>query len=483
MNAERVWLKEVRLYERNVTLRLPFRFGVVTLTESPQAFARVRLALADGSEGWGMAAEMLAPKWFDKSPELSNEDNFEQLRLSLKLASDAYLAVDGATPFALMARNRADIINSGATFGLNALTAGYGPALLDRAVLDAACRLRATSFWRAMQQNLAGMAPADLLPEFAGFDMDAFLKALAPRQKLHARHTVGMLDPLTSADRPDDAALNDGLPETLEEVIRAYGQRYFKLKVGGDLAQDLERLEAIAAVLDGIGEPYHATLDGNEQYDDVDGVLALTSAMAESPSLGRLCRAILFIEQPIRRASALARDVTELAHRFAVIIDESDDGFDVFPRAREQGYRGISSKTCKGFYKSLINAARCVIWNAEENGAGYFMSAEDLTCQPGVALQQDLALVALLGLTNVERNGHHYVRGMIGATDSEQSAFLSAHPDLYRTLDGLACVRIHEGELGIGSLACPGFAVGAEPDWTSLDEMRLPDAVKRATES
>ena len=40
------------------------------------------------------------------------------------------------------------------------------------------------------------------------------------------------------------------------------------------------------------------------------------------------------------------------------------------------------------------------------------MSAEDLTTLAGVSVQQDLALVSLLGLTHVERNGHHFIDGM-----------------------------------------------------------------------
>ena len=38
--------------------------------------------------------------------------------------------------------------------------------------------------------------------------------------------------------------------EGLEEVVAAYGVRYFKLKVGGDDAADLDRLEGIASILD-----------------------------------------------------------------------------------------------------------------------------------------------------------------------------------------------------------------------------------------
>jgi hypothetical protein len=154
-----------------------------------------------------------------------------------------------------------------------------------------------------------------------------------------------------------------------------------------------------------------------------------------------------------------------------VIIDESDADLDAFVEARAVGYRGVSSKTCKGFYKSLLNAARCARWNAEAGRRTFFMSAEDLTTQAGLALQQDVALVTLLGLTHVERNGHHYVAGMSGRPPAEQQAFATAHSDLYETVDRMVRVRIRDGRLAIGSLACPGFAAAAEPDWGSMREM------------
>jgi hypothetical protein len=89
--APRFQVEALDLFERDVVLRMPFRFGVVTLTRSPQAFARARIRLADGRTGVGMAAELLAPKWFDKNPALSNEDNFEQLRAALGIARALYL--------------------------------------------------------------------------------------------------------------------------------------------------------------------------------------------------------------------------------------------------------------------------------------------------------------------------------------------------------------------------------------------------------
>jgi hypothetical protein len=304
----------------------------------------------------------------------------------------------------------------------------------------------------------------------AGFEMGAFLAALRPSHEIAARHTVGLVDPISAADVTE--RVDDGLPETLEEVVARYGHRWFKLKVAGDASADVERLAAIAAVLDESAEPYHATLDGNEQYADAGGVLDLWRRMKIEPRLRRLASSVAFIEQPIARHAALSADVSALAAEKPVILDESDDSLEAFPRARALGYTGVSSKSCKGLYKSLLNRARCAVWNREAGSDRFFMSAEDLTMQAGLALQQDLALVSILGLSHVERNGHHYVNGMTGLPRSEQAAFLAAHPDLYEESHGTVRVRIAHGMLATGSLDCPGFASGAEPDWGAM--RRLP---------
>lgn len=433
----------IDLLERDVRLRMPFRFGVVTLTESPQAFVRARIRLVDGRQAEGAAAELLAPKWFDKNPALSNEDNFEQLRGSLRSARGRYLASGVRTAWAH-------------SMPATGLVENYGPALLDRALLDALCRAIGMPFYEVIRRNLVGAG------SFEGMDLEAFFSTLKPSTSIAARHTVGMVDPITAADQTQ--RVNDGLPETLEEVVARYGHHWFKLKVGGDMKADVERLSAIASVLDRIPEPYHASLDGNEQYDDFEGVAALWSKMKAEARFKRLVESIIFFEQPVKRQKALQEKVAGIDK--PVIIDESDDSMDAFPRARALGYKGVSSKTCKGIYKSLINGARCAAW-----GDGFFMTGEDLTIQAGLALQQDLALVSLLGIRHVERNGHHYVNGMADLPQGEQDAFLAAHADLYERSHGAVRVRIANGQLSIGSLDCAGYASAAMPDWKSMKGM------------
>jgi hypothetical protein len=464
-------LEAVECFERDVNLRLPFRFGVITVTRSTQAVIRATIALEDGRTSVGVAAEMLAAKWFDKNATFSDAQNLDQLRQSLALAIDLYRAQGWSTPFGLYAGTYAEQQARGADLGLVPLVASYGPALLDRAILDALGRAEGLSFADLICRNAAGIGVTGLTSDLAGFDLPRFLASLKPGSGIAVRHTVGLVDPIVAADQKPDERVNDGLPETLEEVVAHYRGRYYKLKVAGNIAADLDRLSRIAAVLDRAAGDYRTTLDGNEQYDDVEGIAELWRRMCETPALARLVASALFIEQPIKRAAALTKSVDALARLKPLVIDESDGELTSFPAALALGYSGVSSKNCKGLYKSILNAARVAKLNAEAGANRYFMSAEDLTTLAGVSVQQDLALVSLLGLTHVERNGHHFIDGMSFAPESEQASFARAHPDLYDRSGGPARLRIHEGRLALGSLGCPGFAVAAKMDFAAMREM------------
>ncbi len=468
MNAPRFAITEIERREWPFTLRLPFRFGVITVTHGRQAVVRARIRTEDGREGWGVAAESVAAKWFDKDPALTDAQNEDQLRCSLELAGEASLAAGRNTAFGHFADTYADHVAACGREALNPLVASYGRALLDRAALDALLKLHGLSFFAGMRANIGGMAPHAVAPDLAGHDFAAMLASLRPARRIHARHTVGLVDPITAADQSE--RVNDGLPETLEEVAETYRHRYWKLKVSGDVRADIDRLCRIAAVLDRLPD-YHASLDGNEQYADAEGAAALWQAMQAESRLARLCASILYIEQPVKRARALETGMQVLAAARPVIIDESDGALDAFLQAKALGYAGVSSKTCKGIWRSLINLARCRAWNAAEPESRYFLSGEDLTTLAGICVQQDLALVALLGLTHVERNGHHFVDGFNGRPKAEAVRFMEAHPDLYADTPRGPRLRIRDGVLEIGSLDTPGLGATEEPDYAAMEAM------------
>jgi len=469
MQAPRFTLVETQRFEWPFRLRMPFRFGVITVTHGRQAVIRARIRLDDGREHWGVAAETLAAKWFDKDPALSDAQNEHQLRRSLEIAEAATLAAGADTAFGHFAATYAGCVAAAGHEQLNALVASYGRALLDRAMLDALLKALGVSFQAGMRANVGGMVPHAIAPELRSFDFGAMLSAQQPLLRLHARHTVGLVDPITASDQPE--RVSDGLPETLEEIVATYRHRYWKLKVGGNVASDVERLSRIAAVLDQSHGGYHVSLDGNEQYDDAEGALALWRAMEAEPRLRRLCASVLYIEQPVKRARALETGMSALAAERPVILDESDGPLDAFVTGRALGYAGVSSKACKGVWRSLINLARCRAWNAEAGTERFFMSAEDLTTLAGVCVQQDLALVSLLGLPHVERNGHHFVEGFAGRPKAEAVRFMEAHPDLYADMPHGPRLRIRDGLLDIGSLDTPGMGATAEPDYAAMDGM------------
>jgi len=217
---------------------------------------------------------------------------------------------------------------------------------------------------------------------------------------------------------------------------------------------------------------HRCTLDGNEQYPDAAALGELVARIARLPAVRRRPEALLYLEQPLARERTLAEPLPSLS--LPLLVDEADGTLDAFVTARGLGWQGVSSKGCKGVYKAIVNRARCDRWNDEARRDGHpprhFMSAEDLTCQAGLAVQQDLAIASLLGLAHSERNGHHYADGFGDAGDAEQGAFLEAHPDLYAGRDRPR-LAIREGRIAIDSLFRAGFAHSAEPDWHHLEPL------------
>jgi hypothetical protein len=452
---------------RPVTLRLPFRFGAVTLASCPQLFVRATVEVGGTRRGVGFAAELMVPKWFDKRSALSHVDNVTQLAESVRNATQAYLDDAPARPFELFARHYLALMQQGREQGFTELTSAYGQAVLDKAVLDAFCHALDLSFFEVAGHNLLGMQDSPLLPDLHGFDWDSWLMRCRPQHSVQARHTIGLLDELQRSLTADD-----GLPSSLPAVIGRYGNRVFKIKLGGDPAADAARLSDVLAVLDQHAPGHRYTLDGNEQYADAAALVELFERIVALPAHARRPDALLYVEQPIPREQSLSAALPAAESPAPLLMDEADGTLDAFVRGRELGWRGVSSKGCKGLYKAIANRARCERWNldAERDGTpgGWFMSAEDLTCQAGLAVQQDLALLALLGLAHSERNGHHYADGFCDSPTHEQQAFATHHRDLYETTGGHPRLAIVDGRITFDSLFKPGFARRCDIDWHAM---------------
>jgi hypothetical protein len=456
--APKLAVRDIAFFERPIDFVRPFRFGSVTITKAMQVFVRAEIELDDGSRSVGGSAEMMAPKWFDKRPHLSAEESAGELRRALMIARDLYLARDGfETAFGLHAARIGPQVAACTREDIPALAAAYGPAEIDKAVLDALLRAAGMSFFDGMGANIAGI-DARLTPDLSGDDVVTFLASRRRLDRVAVRHTVGL----------DDIVEGDG---GVADPAQNSGARYFKLKLNGNPEADVARLIRIGNELATLPYDHQVTLDANEQYADLAALAALVASLDRDSALQPIAAKLLYVEQPMPREIFRQSPLGRLSRR-DFIIDEADDSYDAFPAAKALGYRGISSKSCKGIYKSVLNAVRAAKWTA--GGEKFFITGEDLTCQAGLGVQQDLALGAFIGVTHAERNGHHYVDGFSGAPDKEAEAFLAAHPDLYVRDGNTVRLAIHDGDLLTGSLKSVGFASGAHPDWAALKPLQTP---------
>ena len=146
-----------------------------------------------------------------------------------------------------------------------------------------------------------------------------------------------------------------------------------------------------------------------------------------------------------------------------MIIDESDADLSSFPTAVSCGYVGTSHKNCKGVVKGILNAAD--IFHCQQNQQTGVLSAEDLANVGPVALLQDLAVAACIGVDHIERNGHHYFCGLSMMPQSEQERALRNHPDLYEVAEaGFPTLKIRNGKIRLGSVNAAPFGVAELPD-------------------
>ncbi len=442
------------------------------MTSAPHLFVRVTASCA-GKENHGQSAEGLTPKWFTKNPQTSfvEEDLPEMLRV-IRQAADAAIDIGSCRSFSrwwleLYERHTA----WAETQETPGLLAGLGFSLVERAALDAFCRTKNRSIGAVLRSNAIELQLGELRRSLQGISITDVLPP-SPPAHICVRHTVGLGDAITAADatgqRPDD-----GLPYTLEENIRHYGLRYLKIKISGETARDLARLEIIAELLGSLpGPSIQFTLDGNESYASAAEFRSAWQQLLDSPRLRSFFeQSLLFVEQPIHRDQALAEQVGDELRQWPdappLIIDESDCDLGTLPRALKLGYRGTSHKNCKGILKGVL--AKATIEQHSTPSRPLILSAEDLGNIGPIALLQDLAIVATLGLVHVERNGHHYFAGLSMFEDAIQRQMLRDHSDLYQLHDrGYPKLTIDHGQLRLDSINRAAFGTHTLIDFDSL---------------
>ena len=351
----------IRVLEANfralpVKTRMPFRYGIAVLTQVPHFFLELQIEI-NKQVYKGLAADNLPPKWFVKNPDESFSQELNNMLAVISHACESVTKLEPQTNiFAIWKACYEAQKSWGQAAKHPPLLWQFGVSLVERALIEAFCQAKNRSFANALRSNafglnlayfhssLKGKHPSEILPE-------------NPLVKLHARHTVGLSDPLTDNEILEEDRAKDSLPQSLDATLRHYGIHYLKLKLSGNSEADFNRLESIANLLKALDKEFVFTLDGNEQYSTLSSFKDFWQDLTKKSSMKSFLKRLLFVEQPFSRTIALSENLTrellEWQDRPAIIIDESDAELGSLARALAGGYMGTSHKNCKGIFKSI----------------------------------------------------------------------------------------------------------------------------------
>lgn len=463
----KISVKDIGLNVLNMKTRMPFRYGIASLESVPHLFLRVTADI-DGATAVGVAAEGLPPKWFTKNPDTSFAEDLEEMLVVTQQAVSLALDLPVAeSPFDFWRHLHARQEAWAAETSYPPLLWGFGVSMVERALIDAFCRATGSTFEQAVRDNSLGVQLGDCHAELKSYKPAALLPERANRSMI-IRHTVGLADPLTDDDIPQDERLTDGLPQSLEASVRFYGLTHLKIKLSGEASADIERLQRIAQIME-MHAPagYAHTLDGNEFYTDVGPFQHFWETIQGEPTLRSFLDRALFVEQPFHRdvalGSSVQSDLQKWRERPPLIIDESDGELNSLADALACGYAGGSHKNCKGVFRGILNACLLARYRELDSTRAFISSSEDLCSVGPVAMIQDLTVAANLGIEHAERNGHHYFAGLSMYPQTVQAQVLAKHGSFYRRHEeGYPALDVRKGRVDVSSIVDAPFGYGFE---------------------
>ncbi|MDA7505437.1 hypothetical protein N8843_09175 [Verrucomicrobia bacterium] len=465
-----------RCHTVDLKTRMPFKYGIATMTAFPLCFVEIDCEI-DGRSAPGIASDLLPPKWFKKDPQQEPASELHELRSVIHHACALSQNREAPSIYACWKQVYDEQAMWGRAQGLPPLLTHFGSSLIERALIDALCRHLKIPFHEALRENRFGIRFEDINPDLKLKVPTPFLRK-KPLDRVIARHTIGLSDPLTHTDIPDEEHLSDGLPQSLEECTNTYGLKHFKVKICGDIRIDSERLANISKVLDtNAPTDFAFSLDGNEQFIDPVAFRGFWEELNSQSNLKSFFKRLLFVEQPLHRDVALNEDIGEVLHawtdRPSIIIDESDGDLDSARKAIQLGYDGTSHKNCKGVFKSVSNYLMIQKLNQDSPSRLLIQSGEDLCNQGPVSIMQDLCVAASLGIQSVERNGHHYCAGLSAHPVSVQHEMLKHHPDVYAPAKkGWPSLAMDHGCISMRSINASPFGIQCMPTLSDYENVQ-----------
>src|SRR2546427_4850062 len=190
----KIHIREGDIHVLEVRTRMPFKYGIATMTHAPHAFVRLFVEV-DGQPVTGISADLLPPKWFTKDPARSLKDEVAEMARVIEHAVLQARDVRGDSPFDIWRQAWDAQSFWGLQESLPPLLVHFGTSLVERALIEAVGRAAGQTFAQMLYSNRLGIRLEEIHPSLKGNTPSDFLPA-KPLDHLQARHTVGLADPL-----------------------------------------------------------------------------------------------------------------------------------------------------------------------------------------------------------------------------------------------------------------------------------------------
>src|SRR5262245_32951889 len=130
--------------------RLPFKYGIATMTRAPQAFVRLAVEV-NGRQVTGIAADLLPPKWFTKVPDKPLDEEIDEMLEVIDHAVHCCAGLAGPNVFEVWRQVWEAQSAWGREKGLPCLLSQFGATLVERALVEAYCRAVGESFGQCVR--------------------------------------------------------------------------------------------------------------------------------------------------------------------------------------------------------------------------------------------------------------------------------------------------------------------------------------------
>jgi L-alanine-DL-glutamate epimerase-like enolase superfamily enzyme len=445
VKATNIRIEDVSFSYEDYRYRTPIKFGGTALDRVTMLNVDVTVRTLDGKIGRGFGSMPLGNVWSFPSKTLTYDQTLAAMKAVVeRVATITRGCTEAGHPIDLTWTLEHEYVKAAQEVSpeIPVLCTLVCASPFDAALHDAFGKVHGLNCYHTYGPDFMNHDVGHYLgAAFKGESLDRYVSK-TPKAKMPLYHLIGALDPLEEKDVAK--RINDGLPETLGEWIKADGLTHLKIKLNGDnLDWDVERVVGIDRVAEQTQQQRDVSqwcysLDFNEKCPNVAYLLEFLRQVKARRPAG--FERIQYIEQPTARdLKAHRQNVMHEASKIRpVVIDESLIDLESLLLAREMGYTGAALKACKGQSQSLLMAAAAQKY-------GMFLCVQDLTCV-GASLIHSAGLAAHIpGVAAIESNGRQYC-------PAANEPWAQTHPGIMRIKDGTMAT---ETLTGLGLSATP----------------------------